>query len=133
VGVDPQSGEKIYARYGRYGPYVYRGKTNRTLSEIEQIFTITTKEAIKILATTPSRGRNPALRALGKDPRTGKDLELRDGRYGPYVSDGTTNASLGQADTVDSITLERASELLETRRSKRGAAKGRSRSKRRKK
>lgn len=133
VGVDPQSGEKIYARYGRYGPYISRGKTNRTLSEIEQLFTITTEEAVQILATTPTRGRSPALKILGEDPRTGKTVELRDGRYGPYVSDGVTNASLGQVETVDSITVERASDLLETRRRKRGAPRSRGRAGRRKK
>lgn len=133
VGVDPQSGEKIFARYGRYGPYISKGKTNRTLPEIEQLFTITPEEALQILATAPSRGRNPPLRILGEDPRTGKPVELRDGRYGPYVSDGVTNASLGRTETVDSITVERASDLLETRRQKRAAPKGRGRPRRRRK
>lgn len=131
VGADPQSGEKIYARYGRYGPYLSRGKTNRNLPGIEQLFTITVAEALQILETTPARGRNPPLRVLGKDPRTGKTVELRDGRYGPYVSDGVTNASLSTKDTVDSVTVERAGELLENRRKKRGAPKGRRRSGRR--
>lgn len=132
VGIDPQSGEKIFARYGRYGPYISRGKTNRNLAGIDQLFTITVAEAVQILATTPSRGKSQALRVLGEDPRTGKTLELRDGRYGPYVSDGTTNASLGRTGTVDSITAERASDLLETRRQKQSAPKGRGRTGRRK-
>ncbi|MCY4649154.1 MAG: type I DNA topoisomerase [bacterium] len=131
VGADPESGEKIYARYGRYGPYVSRGKTNRNLPEIEQLFTITVAEALQILETAPARGRSPALRVLGEDPRTGKTVELRDGKYGPYVSDGVINASLGPTDTVDAVTVERASDLLETRRQKRGAPRGRGRSGRR--
>ena len=130
VGVDPQTGEKILARYGRYGPYISRGKTNRTLPDIQHIFSITTEDALQLLASAPSRGRRAPLRVLGEDPRTGKTVELRDGRYGPYVSDGVTNASLGQADTVDSITTERASDLLETRRHKRGTPKGRGRPRR---
>ena len=133
VGVDPQSGEKIFARYGRYGPYISRGKTNRTLPEIDQLFTITTEEALQLLATSPGRRRNPPLRVLGEDPRTGKTVELRDGRYGPYVSDGATNASLGKTDNVDSITAERASDLLETRRQRRQASPGRGRPRRRRK
>ena len=131
IGTDPQNSEKVFARYGRYGPYISQGKTNRNLSQIEQLFTITIEEALEILKTTPARGKTPALRVLGEDPRTGKPVELRDGRYGPYVSDGVTNASLGNVDTVDSITVERASDLLETRRQKRGATKGQARPRRR--
>ncbi|MDE0234446.1 MAG: type I DNA topoisomerase [bacterium] len=131
VGVDPESGEEVVARYGRYGPYISRGKTNRTLPDIEQLFSITLEEALGVLATPYRRGGSPALRKLGDDPRTGKPLELRDGRYGLYVSDGVTNASLGEKDTPDSITADRASELLERRRQTKGSSKGRSRSRRR--
>ncbi len=132
VGIDPDSGQEITARYGRYGPYISQGKTNRNLSGVEQLFTITPEEAIAVLATPSRRGASPALRELGEDPRTGKAVELRDGKYGPYVSDGVTNASLGAMDTVDNITVEQASDLLESRRQTRGAAKGGSRSRRRK-
>ncbi len=131
VGVDPGSGEEVVARYGRYGPYISRGKTNRTLPDVEQLFTITLEEALGVLATPYRRGGSPALRKLGDDPRTGKPLELRDGRYGLYVSDGVTNASLGEKDTPDNITADRASELLERRRQTRRSSKGRSRSRRR--
>jgi len=131
VGVDPESGDEVVARYGRYGPYISRGKTNRTLQDVEQLFTITLEEALSVLATPYRRGGSPALRKLGDDPRTGKPVELRDGRYGLYVSDGVTNASLGDKDTPDNITADRASELLERRRQTRGSSKGRSRSRRR--
>lgn len=132
VGVDPESGEKVYARYGRYGPYLSRGRTNRNLAEIDQLFTITIDEALQILATTPARGRRSVLRVLGEDPRTGKTVELRDGRYGPYVSADGVNASLSPTDTVDSVTVERASDLLETRRKKQTAPGRGKRSRRRK-
>ena len=129
VGVDPESGEEVVARYGRYGPYISRGKTNRTLPDVEQLFTITLEEALSVLATPYRRGGSPALRELGVDPRTEKPLELRDGRYGLYVSDGVTNASLGEKDNPDDITADRASELLERRRA-RGSSKKGSRSRR---
>ncbi len=132
IGVDPDSGEKIFARYGRYGPYISCGKTNRSLAEIEQLFSITVEEAVKILASQPTRRGASALRKLGEDPRTGKNVELRKGRYGPYVNDGETSASLGQMDTVDDITVERASDLLEARRRKKKAPRGRRRTTRRK-
>ena len=131
-GVDPESGEEVIARFGRYGPYISRGKTNRNLSSVEQLFTITLEEALAVLATQYRRGASPALRELGEDPRTGKTVALRDGKFGLYVSDGVTNASLGKMDTVDNITAEQASDLLEKRRQTRGASKGRSRSRRRK-
>ena len=127
VGVDPRSGEEIVARYGRYGPYLSRGRTNRNLSETEQLFSITVDEALPILDAPSARGRRPPIRVLGEDPRTKKTVELRDGRYGPYVNDGVTSASLGKADKVDSITVERASDLLETRRKRGSARRGRGR------
>ncbi len=132
VGEDPESGEKIFARFGRYGPYISRGKTNRTLPGVDKMFTITTGEALELLAAQPSRRRSAALKVLGEDPRTTKTIELRDGRYGPYVSDGTTNASLGRTLTVDSITVQQASDLLETRRKKGPSSRRTSRSRRKK-
>lgn len=131
VGTDPESGEDVIARFGRYGPYISRGKTNRNLPDVDQLFTISLEEALGVLATPYRRRGSPALRELGEDPRTGKTVELRDGRYGPYVSDGVTNASLGEKDTPDNITAERASDLLEKRRRTKGASKGRTRSRRR--
>ena len=128
VGTDPESGEKVIARHGRYGPYISRGKTNRNLPDVEQLFSITLDEALAVLATPYRRRGKPALRQLGPDPRTGKPVEVREGRFGLYVSDGDTNASLSGNDTPDSITADRASDLLERRRKTKGSSKGKARS-----
>ena len=126
VGVDPESGEEITAQNGRYGPYLKRGNDSRSLATEEQIFDITLDEALKIYAEPKRRGRQsaaaPPLRELGTDPGTGKQMVIKDGRFGPYVTDGETNASLRKGDDVVSITDSRAAELLADRRA-RGPAK----------
>lgn len=126
VGVDPQTSEEITAQNGRYGPYLKRGKDSRSLSTEEQIFAITLDEALKIYAEPKRRGRQaasaPPLRELGTDPVTGKPMVIKDGRFGPYVTDGESNASLRKGDEVMSLTDERAAELLADRRA-RGPAK----------
>ncbi|WP_445163225.1 type I DNA topoisomerase [Mycobacterium sp. Dal123C01] len=126
VGADPQSGEEITAQNGRYGPYLKRGTDSRSLATEDQMFTITLDEALKIYAEPKRRGRQgaavPPLRELGNDPASGKPMVIKDGRFGPYVTDGETNASLRKADDVLSITDERAAELLADRRA-RGPAK----------
>ncbi|MDA8356643.1 MAG: type I DNA topoisomerase [Actinomycetota bacterium] len=119
VGSDPETGEEIVAHNGRFGPYLKRGKDTRSLSAEEQLLTITLDEARAILAQPKTRGGRQAaaaLRELGSDPDTGLPLVVRDGRFGPYVTDGTTNASLRKGDDVEGLTLERASELLAERR-----------------
>ena len=119
VGVDPETNEEIVAHNGRFGPYVKRGSDTRSLTSEDQLLTVTLDEARAIFAQPKARrGRAAAgpLRELGADPDTGLPLVLRDGRFGPYVTDGTTNASLRQGDEVETITLERASELLAERR-----------------
>ena len=126
VGVDPESGEGITAQNGRYGPYLKRGNDSRSLATEDQIFDITLEEALKIYAEPKRRGRQsasaPPLRELGTDPASGKPMVIKDGRFGPYVTDGETNASLRKGDDVMSITDERAAELLADRRA-RGPAK----------
>lgn len=126
VGVDPESGEEITAQNGRYGPYLKRGTDSRSLATEEQIFEITLDEALKIYAEPKRRGRQsaaaPPLRELGADPASGKPMVIKDGRFGPYVTDGETNASLRKGDEVATITDERAAELLADRRA-RGPAK----------
>ncbi|MGV0749015.1 type I DNA topoisomerase [Mycolicibacter minnesotensis] len=126
VGVDPESGDEITAQNGRYGPYLKRGTDSRSLATEEQIFEITLEEALKIYAEPKRRGRQAAataaLRELGVDPTSGKPMVIKDGRFGPYVTDGETNASLRKGDEVATITDERASELLADRRA-RGPAK----------
>ncbi|HLS78942.1 MAG TPA: topoisomerase C-terminal repeat-containing protein, partial [Nocardia sp.] len=122
VGVDPGSGEEITAQNGRYGPYLKKGSDSRSLASEDQIFTITLDEALKIYAEPKRRGGQSAsaapLRELGTDPVSGKPMVIKDGRFGPYVTDGETNASLRKGDEVDTITDERASELLADRRAK---------------
>jgi DNA topoisomerase-1 len=122
VGVDPANGEEITAQNGRYGPYLKRGTDSRSLATEDQIFEITLEEALKIYAEPKRRGRQgasaPPLRELGADPASGKPMVIKDGRFGPYVTDGETNASLRKGDDVMSITDERASELLADRRAR---------------
>ena len=122
VGLDPESNEEITAQNGRYGPYLKRGTDSRSLASEEQIFDITLDEALKIYAEPKRRGRQtasaPPLRELGDDPATGKPMVVKDGRFGPYVTDGETNASLRKGDEVASLTDERAAELLADRRAR---------------
>ncbi|MCV7223923.1 type I DNA topoisomerase [Mycolicibacterium elephantis] len=122
VGVDPNTGEEITAQNGRYGPYLKRGTDSRSLATEEQLFDITLEEALKIYAEPKRRGGQrasaPPLRELGNDPATGKPMVIKDGRFGPYVTDGETNASLRKGDDVLSITDERAAELLADRRAR---------------
>ena len=133
VGVDPTTGEEIVAANGRYGPFVKRGTETRSLESEEQLFTLTVDDAVALLAQ-PKQGRKrrsaAPLRELGADPASGAAIVVKDGRFGPYVTDGETNASLRGGDSVESLTLDRAAELLAERRS-RGPAKKRKRAARR--
>jgi DNA topoisomerase-1 len=119
-------GEDVTAQNGRYGPYIKKGSDSRSLESEEQLFTITLEEAAAIFAQPKQRGRRaaaaPPLRELGNDPVSGKPMVIKDGRFGPYVTDGETNASLRKGDSIEEITDERAAELLADRRA-RGPAK----------
>ena len=127
VGVAPD-GEEIVARNGRYGPYVQQGKESRSLEAEEQLFTISLEDALARLAQPRQRrGQRAAakpLRELGADPVGGKEIVLREGRFGPYVTDGETNASLRKGDDPETVTLDRALELLTERRAKGPAKRG---------
>jgi DNA topoisomerase-1 len=115
-------GEPVTVQNGRYGPYVKKGSESRSLESEDRMFTITLDEATALLAQPKPRGRAaraagaPPLRELGPDSASGKPIVLREGRFGPYVTDGETNASLRKGDTVESITPQRAVELLAERR-----------------
>jgi DNA topoisomerase-1 len=111
-------GEEVLAANGRYGPYVKRGKESRSLETEEQLFAITLDEALAKLAEPRARGRQakPPLKELGDDPVSSKPILLKEGRFGPYVTDGETNASLRAGDSIESITPERAAELIQGRR-----------------
>ncbi|MEU8136626.1 type I DNA topoisomerase [Streptodolium elevatio] len=128
VGVDPASGEEITAQNGRYGPYLKKGTDSRSLTTEDQLFTVTLDEALAIYAEEKRRGRaaaKPPLKELGEDPVSGKPVVVKDGRFGPYVTDGETNATLRAADSVEEITPERGYELLAEKRAKGPAPKKR--------
>ena len=119
VGTDPGSGEEIVAHNGKFGPYLKRGSDTRSLLTEDQILTVTIDEALALFAQPKTRGNRTAkgpFRELGADPESGVTMVVKDGRFGPYVTDGTTNASLRRGDDVESLTVERASELLAERR-----------------
>lgn len=117
VGAHPENGEMIIADYGRYGPYVKAGKETRSIRDKDpmKVLAITVEEALEMLARPKGRKGAEVLKELGEDPKTKKPLKLMDGRYGPYVTDGETNASLGKAITADELTLEAAVELIRAR------------------
>ncbi|MDQ6837565.1 MAG: type I DNA topoisomerase [Actinomycetota bacterium] len=119
VGVEPASGEAIEAHNGRYGPYLRKGSDSRSLESEEHLFSTTLEQALALFAQAKTRrgqSSQSPLRELGPDPATSGIIQLRDGRFGPYVTDGETNASLRKGDVVDSLTPERAAELLADRR-----------------
>jgi DNA topoisomerase-1 len=114
-------GEPVTVQNGRYGPYVKKGADSRSLEDEEQLFTMTLAEAKELFAQPKARGRGraaaaPPLREFGNDPTSGQPIVAKEGRWGPYVTDGETNASLRQGDAVESLTPQRAAELLADRR-----------------
>jgi DNA topoisomerase-1 len=130
LGTDPLDGEEVTAQNGRYGPYVRKGKESRSLETEEQLFSVTLDDAVALLAQPKQYGRKRAaaaapLRELGDDPVSGKAVVVRDGRFGPYVTDGETNASLRKGDDIESITIERAADLLQARRDAGPSTRGR--------
>ena len=129
VGKDPVDGAEITVQNGRYGPYVKKGTDSRSLDHEDQMFTLTLDEALAILAQPKQRGRRgataPPLKELGDDPVSKKPMVIKEGRFGPYVTDGETNASLRSGDDVDSLTPERGAQLLQDKRDKGPAPKKR--------
>ena len=126
VGTDPKTGEEITAQNGRYGPYLKKGTDSRSLGSEAEIFSTTLEQALRIYSEPKRRGRQaakPPLRELGVDEVSGKQMVVKEGRFGPYVTDGETNASLRKGDTPESLTDARGSELLSERRAKAPAKK----------
>lgn len=120
VGKDAE-GVEITAQNGRYGPYLKKGTDSRSLTAEDQLFTITLEEALEIYSQPKQRGRaaaKPPLKELGEDPVSQKPVVVKDGRFGPYVTDGETNATLRSDDSVEGITPERGYELLAEKRAK---------------
>jgi DNA topoisomerase-1 len=127
VGVDPADGVEITAQNGRFGPFIKKDTDTRSIDSEEQLLTITLEEALRVLAE-PKRRRGQGapkepLRTLGEDPVSGKPMVVKEGRFGPYVTDGETNASLRKGDEVEELTDERAAELLAGRRARGPVAK----------
>lgn len=119
VGAHPEDNEPIYAQNGRYGAYLTWNKDSRSLETEDEIFTIDLEGALKIFAQPKQRGRRAAagpLKELGEDPVTKRNVVVRNGRFGMYVTDGELNATMRIGDTVETITLDRACELLAERR-----------------
>ncbi|MEU4212149.1 type I DNA topoisomerase [Streptomyces sp. NPDC026206] len=120
VGKDAE-GVEITAQNGRYGPYLKKGTDSRSLESEDQLFSITLDEALAIYAQPKQRGRaaaKPPLKELGTDPVSERPVVVKDGRFGPYVTDGETNATLRRDDDVETITPERGYELLAEKRAK---------------
>ncbi|MDL4773967.1 MULTISPECIES: type I DNA topoisomerase [Thermomonosporaceae] len=121
-------GEPVTAQNGRFGPYIKRGTDSRSLGSEEDLFTVTLEQAKELFAQPKQRGRGraaaPPLREIGDDPASGKPVVVKEGRFGPYVTDGETNASLRKGDEVESVTIQRAAELLAERREKVAAGGG---------
>jgi DNA topoisomerase-1 len=132
VGQDPETGEDITAQNGRYGPYLKKGTDSRSLESEAQIFDIDLAGALEVFAQPKYGARRPssALKEFDADPVSGKPIRVRDGRFGPYVTDGVTNATIPRGDDVESIDFERAVQLLADKRAKGPAKKPASRAKR---
>jgi DNA topoisomerase-1 len=121
VGKDAE-GTEIVAANGRYGPYVKKGSDTRSLPDEESLFTITVEQAEALLAEPKGRrgraGAAAPLRELGTDPVNGKPLVVKDGRFGPYITDGETNVTVPRGTSVEDLTRERAVELMAEKRAK---------------
>jgi len=120
VGVDPETEQTITAQNGRYGPYLKKGTDSRTLQSEQQIFDITLEEALAVYAQPKygARGASSALKEFDADPVSGKPIKVKDGRFGPYVTDGETNATIPRGESVDDVDFERAVQLLADKRAK---------------
>jgi len=123
LGVDPVDNVPILANNGRYGPYVQKGKDYRNITSEEQLLEITLDQALQIFSMPksykrggPSLAAKGPLREFGDDPVSGKPVVAKDGKFGVYVTDGETNASLSKGDRLDAMPPERAFELLAIRR-----------------
>jgi DNA topoisomerase-1 len=126
VGMDPTSGEEIVAGIGRFGPFVRRAKTFASLKGNEALWTVTLDEAVEMLDAKASGKRLP-LRELGKHPKSGADIVVMSGRYGPYVTDGKVNATLPKGTEPEEVDLDEAVQMIAAKAARGGGKKGRSR------
>jgi DNA topoisomerase-1 len=130
IGKNPQNNEDITVLSGRFGPYIKCASESRSIPADESPFSVTIERAVELLKQPRTRGRASSqpktLKELGKHPTSGETLNIKSGRYGPYVTDGTTNASLPQGADPEALTIPEAVALLEARAAK-GPSKGRRR------
>lgn len=120
LGTD-EEGTEVTVQNGRFGPYLKKGTDSRSLQSEEEIFTITLEQALEIYSQPKQRGRGtakPPLAELGVDPVSEKKIVIKDGRFGPYITDGVTNITVPRSETIESVTHERAVELLAEKRAK---------------
>jgi DNA topoisomerase-1 len=128
VGRDPESGEEVVANFGRFGPYVKRGSEFRSLASDDEVFSVGIEQALELLRQEkPSRrgASRKVLRELGAHPASGAAVRLLEGRYGPYVTDGVTNASLPKDANAEAVTLDDAVALLKAREGQPSRGRGR--------
>jgi DNA topoisomerase I, bacterial len=120
VGADPADGVEITTQNGRYGPYLKKGTDSRSLENEDQIFSLTLEQALEVLAQPKYGARRPssALKEFDADPESGKPIRIRDGRFGPYVTDGVTNVTVPRGEDIESIDFERAVQMLADKRAK---------------
>ena len=120
IGQDPETGEDITAQNGKFGPYLRKGTDSRSLTSEEQIFDLDLAGALEIFAQPKYGAKRPssALKEFDADPESGKPIKVKDGRFGPYVTDGVTNATIPRGETVEEIDFERAVQLLADKRAK---------------
>jgi DNA topoisomerase-1 len=128
IGEDPQSGEEIVAGLGRFGPFVRRGKTFASLKSHDQMWTVTLAEAVE-LVNAKAAGKKAPLKELGAHPKSGEDIVVLSGRYGPYVTDGSLNATLPKGTEPEDVDMEMAVDLLERKAARGGKGKGKGRKK----
>ncbi len=128
IGVDPETEEEIVAGLGRFGPFVRRGKTFASLKDHDHMWSVTLEEAVELIRAKAS-GKQTALRELGKHPDSGDELVILSGRYGPYVTDGSINATLPKGTEPEDVALDLAVDLLAKKAARKGAKKGRRRGK----
>ena len=121
LGKDPKTGKDVTVGIGRYGPYVHRGGTYRNLKTPALLFEITLEDALELLATKPGR---EVIKDLGPHPESGKDLEILNGRYGPYVTDGSLNASIPKNMDPEEVDMDDAVELMARAKARKGKGRG---------
>jgi len=126
VGADPESGDEILAQNGKFGPYLKKGTDTRSLESEDQIFEIELAGALELYAQPKygARKASSALKEFEADPESGKPIKIKDGRFGAYVTDGVTNATIPRGEEIEDIDFDRAVQLLADKRAK-GPAKPR--------